>query len=320
MRAVGFREYGGPERIETIELRDAAVGFGEVRVRVTAATVNPADLQFCRGDHRAFVADAAPPFCGGLEFVGTVDTIGPGVPADLGLAHGMVVAGTSHFIPTGRGAHAEHVVVPAASVVEAPPAMGAVDLATVPMNGLTARVALDSLPRHLDGPVVVSGAAGAVGSYFIEQAVARGLEVLAISARSDESWLRDRGITWFVARGDTALARVREILPRGAPAVVDAAKLGTALLPSVADGGCFLALRPGHVPPAVRGIEPRLVSFRRYQQRPDVLGELVEAAAAGELTTRVAGVFAPSRAPIAFETAARAGLRGRVVLDWRLDR
>lgn len=312
MLAVGFHEYGGPEEVTLAEVDVPRPLPGQVRVQVLATTVNPADIQFRRGDHAAFVPDAVPPFCGGLEFVGRVDQPGPGVNLEVG----TLVAGTSHFIPAGRGSHAEYVVTEAVSVTECPPGADPVVMATVPMNGLTAKVTLDSLGLAAGEAVVVTGAAGAVGSYFLELAAAEGVEVLAIASPADETELRAIGAAHFFPRGDAVVDRVLAKHPDGVAAVVDAAMLDDSALPLVRSGGQFISLRPGHVPPAERGIEPRLISFRRYQQRPEVLRDLLERATSGALSPRVAAVFTPDAGSEAHRRADTPGLRGRVVLSF----
>ncbi|WP_179619031.1 NADP-dependent oxidoreductase [Nocardioides cavernae] len=310
MAAVGFHAYGGPDAVRLVEVPVPEPGPGEVRVRVRMTTVNPADVQYRRGDHAAFVPDALPPFVGGLELVGTVDAVGEGVD----LLPGATVAGSSHFIPGGRGSHAELVVTGAGAVAPCPAGVDEVALATVPMNGLTARVVLDTLALPPGATVVVTGAAGAVGGYVVELASAAGLEVVAVASSTDEELVVGLGATAFVPRGDDVAQEVRARHPDGVDAVVDAAMLDAAALPMVRDGGRLLTLRPGHVPPPERGIEPRLVSFRRYQDRPDVLADLLALSASGGLTTRVAEVLTPHRGAEAHALAETPGLRGRVVL------
>jgi NADPH2:quinone reductase len=312
MLAVGFHEYGGPENVVTLDVAVPEPRPGQVRVRVVAATVNPGDVQFRRGDHAAFVQDAVPPFCGGMEFVGRVDAPGEGVDLEAG----ALVAGTSHFIPGGRGAHAELVVTDAASVAACPADVDPVAMATVPMNGLTAKVTLDALALTAGDTVAVTGAAGAVGAYFLELAAAEGLHVVAVASPSDEPALRALGAAEFVPRDGDVVDRILGRHPGGVAAVVDAAMLDGAALPLVRPGGRFITLRPGHVPPAERGIEPRLVSFRRYQDRPEILRAVLRAAATGALTPRVAEVFAPGRGREAHRRAETPGLRGRVVLSF----
>ena len=73
----------------------------------------------------------------------------------------------------GGGAQAELVVVPAASVARVPEGTSLEAAATLPMNGLTVRLALDAAHPLARSDLGVTGAAGAVGSYAVELGVRR---------------------------------------------------------------------------------------------------------------------------------------------------
>src|SRR5262245_57377189 len=115
MKAAGLKEFGGPEVLRVLDLPIPEVRPGEVRIRVSAATVNPVDTMVRRG--LAFVSDARPPYVPGMEAAGTVDQIGNDTDTDLRIGDRVmaivVVCGT-------HGAYAEYLVVPAESVVRAP--------------------------------------------------------------------------------------------------------------------------------------------------------------------------------------------------------
>jgi len=170
MKAIGLTAFGGPEVLRVLDLPVPEAGPGEIRIRVHAATVNPVDTLVRRGI--AFVSDAAPPYVPGMDAAGVVEQIGAGVDTDLAVGdHVMavvVVSGT-------HGAYAEHVVVPAESVVRVPAGTTEIETATLPMNGLTARMALDLLELPTGATVAVTGAAGAVGGYAVQLAKADGL-------------------------------------------------------------------------------------------------------------------------------------------------
>ena len=64
-----------------------------------------------------------------------------------------------------------------------------------------------------------------VGGYAVALASREGLRVVAIGAAADESFLRSAGADVFIARGNDVAARVRQAVPQGVDAVVDAAGL-----------------------------------------------------------------------------------------------
>lgn len=309
MRASGFNRYGPPEVLEVVELPDLEPAEGQVRVRVAAATVNPADTLFRSGGLAAVMAAAEPPYVAGLEFAGTIDAVGLGVDWDPGAA----VMGITAFIPSGRGAHAEQVVVDARSVATVPHGASMAEAATLPMNGLTARLALDRLSLAPGQTLAVTGAAGAVGGYVVQLAAEEGISVFAISAPADETLLRGLGADEFVARGDGAAEAVREATGGGADAVLDAALIGGGILAAVRDGGSIVCLR-GFAGDLERGISAELISVREYGTESEKLRSLAESVERGALSLRVADALAPEHASDAHQRLEAGGVRGRLVL------
>src|ERR687896_530173 len=239
MRVVAISEFGGPEVLEIIERPVPEPGDGEVRIRVATATVNPTDIALRAGVHGRF-GDAGPPFVPGWEAAGTVDAVGAGA----GLRTGeRVLAIVSPRGPRG-GAQAEYVVVPADSVVRVPAGMGLVEAATLPMNGLTVRRALDLLGLAPGSTLAVTGAAGAVGGYAIELGTVDGLRVIGDAKPEDEDLVRSLGADVVVQRGPDMAVAIRRAVPGGVDALLDAALVGVPALPAIRDGGHLAAVRP----------------------------------------------------------------------------
>lgn len=130
MRAVTIREPGGPITVQDREVR--AAGPGEVRLRVSAAAVNPVDTLMWRTFAGTESQLSLTP---GMDAAGTVESVGPGV--DRLSVGDAVMAVLNARLPDG-GAQAELVVVPAASVVTIPDGLDAAAASALPMNGLTA--------------------------------------------------------------------------------------------------------------------------------------------------------------------------------------
>lgn len=196
MKAVGFTESGGPEVLQVLELPAPDAGPGEVRIRVHAATVNAVDALQRSGVARS--PDAQPPFVPGMEAAGVVDQIGTGTNTDLRVGDrvmAIVLSSGSH------GAYAEQIVVSVESVVRAPDATTDVQAATLPMNGLTARLALDTLRLEPGRTVAITGAAGAVGGYAVQLAKADGLRVVADASEQDEALIKELGADVVLRRG-----------------------------------------------------------------------------------------------------------------------
>ena len=206
---------------------------------------------------------------------------------------GVAVMGITAFIPSGRGAHAEQVVVDARSVAGVPHGVSMAEAATLPMNGLTARLALDRLGLARGQTLAVTGAAGAVGGYVVRSAAREGISVIAISAPADEALVRGFGAHDFVARGGRAGTEARQATGGGADAVVDAALIGQEVLRAVRDGGRMVCLRPLVGDPD-RGISAELISVRAYGTQSEKLRSLARLVEQGVLSLRVAETSPPS--------------------------
>jgi NADPH2:quinone reductase len=311
MRAVGITRFGGPEVLEIVELPPPLPGPGQVLIRVAAATVNPADTVLRAGRHGPPAAGMAAPYVPGMELAGVIDAVGPGAPWQAG---DRVMAIVSPSAP-GGGAQAELVVVPGDSVARVPAGISLTAAATLPMNGLTARLALDLLALRPGQTLAVTGAAGAVGGYAIQLAVHAGLDVIADAAPADAELVRGLGAAVVVQRGPQLAAAIREAVPAGVDALLDAAVMGQPVLPAIRDGGQVAAVRP-FSGQAKRSITVTLVLVGDYLHAGDKLAGLAGLVAAGVLTLRVAAELPARQAAQAHRLLAAGGVRGRIVLTF----
>lgn len=248
MRAVRFHTYGGPDvlRLEDVPLPEPAPG--ELRIRVRASSLNPADI-----GGRAGVAWPVHarhlPHIPGYDVAGVVDRCGAGTTA--------FVPGEPVFAMTGLngGAHAEYICLAQQKVARAPARISLEDAGAVPLAGLTA---LQGLRRHANlqpgQRLLVNGAAGGVGSFAVQIGKALGCHVTAVAHREtvdliaglgpDEvvDYTREdvsaRPQVWdvvFDAAGTLDLRRLRAVLSPGAVVVCPAPRpinlLGGALGP-----------------------------------------------------------------------------------------
>ncbi len=298
MLATIVRQYGGPEKLELVELKTPDPGPGQVRIVVAAAAVNPVDAVTRAGYFDTFVQGRLPIGLG-WDLAGTVDALGPDV-SDLAVGDPVIGLIDQVVVPTG--AYATHAVLPRTAVALAPAGIDLAAASTLPLNASTADQALDLLELAPGQSLLVTGAAGAVGEYVVALAAGRGLKVIGLARAADEDDVRAAGATDFV----TSLADVRDV-----DAVLDAAQIGTAALAPVRDGGAFLAVTDPAVPPAERGIRVQKVSV---QADADRLARVSAEAAAGRLRLRVAGTYPLRDAAVAQERLARGGVRGRFVL------
>ncbi len=306
MRAVQITQPGGPEvlTVGDVDVREA--GPDEVRISVVAASVNPTDIGLrARGDERP------PPWIPGMDAAGTIESVGPGAE---GFAPGdQVMAVTTPRRPDG-GAQAELIVVPAASVVPIPDGATLAQAATLPMNGLTARLGIELLALPAGATLAISGGAGLLSSYAIRLASERGIRVIADARPDDEALVRRFGADVVIPRGEGFVAAVRAAAPDGADALFDTALLGAETFAAIRDGGAIAVVRGWQAEDPPRGIEVKQVWVRTVLTRTDWLRELRALASDGRITLRVAAEFGPDQAAETHRLMAAGGLRGRALI------
>jgi NADPH:quinone reductase-like Zn-dependent oxidoreductase len=312
MRAVGITEWGGPDALRLLDLPVPEAGPGQVRIRVYAAAVNPTDTLLRDGGRAEALRDVPAPHVPGMDAAGVLDQIGPGVQTGLQIGDPVIAI----VLPHGpHGAYAEQIVVPAESVVRAPAGASHAEAASLLMNALTVRAALDALDLQPGQVLAVTGAAGAVGGFAIQLGKADGLRVVADAAPADEKLVTELGADVVVPRGDDFGARVRQVFPGGADGLVDAALLDEQAIPAVRDGGRIATVR-GYQGPSERGITFYPVRVRDYALETAKLDRLRQQAEQGQVTLRVAQTFPASQAAEAHRILEAGGTRGRLILEF----
>jgi NADPH:quinone reductase len=309
MRAVTIHEAGGPVTVREREVR--AAGPGEVRLRVSAAAVNPVDTLMWRTFAPAGPQSWLTP---GMDAAGTVESVGPDV--DRVSTGDAVMAAINARLPEGGG-QAELVIVPAASVVPVPDGFTSITASTLPMNGLTALEGLRLLDLPAGATLAVTGGAGQLASYVIPLAKRQGLVVIADAKPEDEALVAGFGADHVVSRDQGFAAEVRKRAPDGVDAVFDTALLTRAAVPAVRDGGGIAVVRgwdDGGDPE--RDIRVTPVSVTKALANTAWLELISEEAAAGRLIPRIADIYPPERAQEAYQRMDAGGVRGRFVITF----
>ncbi|WP_200956175.1 NADP-dependent oxidoreductase [Lysobacter sp. Root983] len=303
MQAVHFDRYGSPDVLYPTALAMPNAARGELRVRVRAAGVQPADIARRNGEfaRRGIDADAAFPQRLGYEFAGVVDQIGDGV---RGYYHGQEVLGWCD-----GGAYAEVLAVPAAQVVAKPPMMSWAVAGALSASGQTAQVALRALNVGRGDTLLVHGAAGGVGSIAVQLARLAGARVIGSASRENHAYLRTLGVE-PVLYGEGLVARVRELAPQGVSAALDAAGRG-AIAASLALGAA--RERIGTLVDADGAREHGVLRLRGECDR-DRLRQLVELYEHGRLHVHVREIYPLAHAAVAHRDVETGHGRGKVVL------
>ena len=215
-RAWKVREYGEPSSV--LRLEESTVptpGHGQVRLRVAATSCNFADVLLCRGEYQQ---KPIPPFTPGLEVCGWVDDIGGGVEPRL-LASRIV---GQPILP--NGGFAEVTLMNADEAYVVPREIDDVTAATLHLTYLTAWLGLHRRAAIKPGDVVVvTAAAGGVGSAAVQVARAADATVIAIvSDAGKAATAAGLGADHVVDRssGDV-IEQVKALAPEGAHIVFD---------------------------------------------------------------------------------------------------
>ncbi|MEV0651196.1 NADP-dependent oxidoreductase [Phytomonospora sp. NPDC050363] len=301
-QALVFSEYGGPEVLRVVDVPVPAPGPGEVRVRVRAAGAQPFDNLFRGGGARewapaSFDRGGGPQRLGN-EAAGVVDAVGEGAGR---FAVGDEVLGWCN------GAFAEYVAVPEGHLARKPAGMPWAEAGALTASGQTAHTALSDLDVKPGETLLVHAAAGGVGSYAVQIAVAWGARVVGTASARNHEYLRSLGAT-PVAYGPGLAERVGEVAERvdvsfDAVATGESLRVGAALAPG----------RAGTVAsnPLAGELGVRQLGTVRTPER---LEDLVALYAAGKLRVEVAGTFPLTRAAEAMRELAAGHVRGKVVL------
>jgi len=167
VKAIQFKEVGGPDVMKLVEVATPEVRPGMVRMRVHAAGINFADTFFREGN---YLIKPKLPDTPGMEAAGVIDAVGAGVE---GLSPGMRIAAV------GLKAYAEYALFHANQVIPLPDFVSFEEGAAFPIQTLTAWFMIHAAHHMTPGQtVLVHSAAGGVGIVAMQIAKAAGARVI----------------------------------------------------------------------------------------------------------------------------------------------
>ena len=304
-KAVQFDSYGGIDVLEVRDVPRPVPGVGEVLVEVRAAGINISEAAIRAGAVRDMFP-ATFPSGQGSDLAGVVAELGSGVS---GFAVGDEVIGFSNL----RSSHAEYVTVPADQLTPKPAAVPWEVAGSLFVAGATAYGAVRAVGLAPGDTVAIAGAAGGVGSIAVQLARRTGATVLGIAGPSNDVWLADHGAV-PVNYGDDLPARLRAAAPSGH---VDA------LLDFFGGGYVAMAVEDLAVP---RDSVDTIADFDAVERfgvqsaggadaaTAEVVAELADLVARGELEVPIAGVFALDDVRDAYRELEKRHTRGKLVL------
>lgn len=305
--AVTYTARGGYDVIQLAERAVPPPGAGEVRIAVHAAGVNPTDI---------LLRDPAPglnawPVVPGIDAAGIIEAVGAGISR---LRVGQKVMAVTNPRSAGGGAQAQHIVVSAASVVPIPANVSLTQAATLPMNGLTALLALEFAALKEGQLLAISGGAGLLAQYTIAFAKRRGLKVVADAKPSDIELVRGYGADIVVERSDDIASAIRTAAPQGADALLDTAALGTKSFGALRDDGTYIPVRLWGDQPGERNLTIKPLMVYSAFERTEWLELLRIAVEAGDIRLRVAREYGMHEVADAQRALSAGSLQGRPVI------
>ncbi|MFG1853959.1 zinc-binding dehydrogenase [Actinomadura geliboluensis] len=185
MRAIRQHAFGGPEELRLEEVPDPHPPAGQVRIRVESAGVHLLDTVIRQGAGGPRVAPRLP-MTPGREVAGTVDEVGAG--ADTGLLGRRVVAD----LGPASGGYAELALAPAASVHVLPDDADADCAVAMVGTGRTTMAILELAAPAAGDVVLVTAAAGGIGTLLVQACHAAGATVVGVAGGPGKTALARR--------------------------------------------------------------------------------------------------------------------------------
>ena len=304
VRAVRFDHYGDIDVLKVVDVDKPEPGQDQVRVAVRAAGMNPGEVKIRTGelDERW---PARFPEGEGSDLAGVVDAVGPGVTA---FAIGDEVLGYTN----NRASHAEFVLTGSDEIVAKPPALPWPQAGALFVVGTSAYALVHAAEVSANDVVLVSAAAGGVGSLASQWARNLGAAVVGLARTANHEWLRRYGVLPIdYTAADLGLRIDRALGGRQVTAVLDTygpryVQLGLDLgvssrrIATIADFGA-----------GERGAK---VVQHFAVASPPVLTEIAEALASGRLHMPIAATYALSDVRDAYRDLERGHTRGKIVL------
>jgi NADPH:quinone reductase-like Zn-dependent oxidoreductase len=210
-----------------------------------------------------------------------------------------------------RASQADFVIVTVGHLIPRPAELPWEVAGSLHVVGATAWAAVRAVDLHPGDTVVVSAAAGGVGTLAVQLARRTGATVIGIASEGNHEWLRKHDVV-PVAHGDGLAGRIREAAPEGVDAFLDL----------FGSGYVELALELGVSPDRIDTIAD-FAAIEKYGikadgnavgARPEVFTELATQLVKGELELPIAATYPLDQVRAAYDELERRHTRGKIVL------
>jgi NADPH:quinone reductase-like Zn-dependent oxidoreductase len=305
-RTVRVHQTGEPDVLRLEDLPVGNPGPGEIRVRVQTIGLNRSEAMYRAG---RYLGTPKLPSLMGYEAYGTVEAVGPGVE---GHAPGDAVCVIPSYRLGEYGVYADSAIVPARSVVAAPPGLTPVQASAVWMAYLTAFAIIEVAKVGIGDYVLIPAASSSVGLAAIQLANWAGAVPIALTRHSSKAAaLREQGAQHVIAtaEGDMVAEVMRITGGKGARTAFDPVggpyveKLCNALAEEgilFIYGGLSEQATPyPHWPVALKGLSIRGWVFSAISNRPEryarVKATILAGLASGHLRPVISKIFTLER-------------------------
>lgn len=304
MRAITYSKYGTADVLELTDLPTPKVGPDSVLIRVRAASVNPVDWKVREG-YLDPVIDTVFPAIPGWDVAGVVEQVGLDTPE---FSVGDEVYGYVRKDWVQGGTLAEYVAAPVRTLARKPEAWSFEEAAGVPLAGLTAYQTIERTALREGQTVLVHAAAGGVGSFAVQIAVARGARVIGTASKQNHDYVRSLGAE-PVTYGDGLVDRVRDLAPAGVDVILDyVGGVMDTTADLLTDGGVVASVAD----PSAQSEHGGIYAWVRPSTADlDALSKMAEE---GTLRVSVAEVFALEDAADAHRASETGHVRGKIIV------
>jgi NADPH:quinone reductase-like Zn-dependent oxidoreductase len=302
-RAVRFNRYGDIDVLEVVEVERPRPGSAEVLVQVKAAGINPGEAAIRKGLFHARWPSTFPSGQGS-DLAGVVAELGPG-------AQGFSVGDEVISFTNKRTSQAEYVVVEAEHLVPRPPHVPWEVAGALFVAGTTAYAAIRAVSIKPGETLVVSGAAGGVGSIAVQLGVHAGAKVIGLASARNHGWLAEHKVI-PVAYGNGVVERLRGASGGKVDAFAD----------TFGDNYVKLALDLGVAPARINTII-NFADASKYGTKTagnadaanaEVLAQLANMIERGLLEVPITKVFPLEQVQDAYRELEKRNTRGKIVL------
>jgi len=300
---VRFDEYGDIDVLKVVDVPRPVPGPGQVLVKVVAAGINPGEASIRKGLLDT-VWPATFPSGEGSDLAGIVEEVG------LNVTRFVVGDEVLGFVET-RSSHADLAVADADNLVARPGGVPWDVAGSLFVVGTTAYAAVRAVGLVPGDKVVVSGAAGGVGSLAVQLAAHAGATVIGLASEEHHRWLAGHGVI-PVVYGDGVAERIREASDGRIDALID----------TFGGGYVEMAIGLGVPPERIDTIIDRAAA-QEYGAKTDgsaaaanagVLAELAELIAEGRLEIPIAKTYPLTEVREAYRDLEQRHTLGKIVL------